>query len=314
MNINDVGQVSLGGSPSRTVYFGDLLVHYGEGGWTPEDTEYVAWLNETNYDVNTDGTIESWGEIFKSPNNVDRKPVAQTYLGQTVAYIDGKENANGEKGDLFETDPGDSPFLAGGSVARELDGLCVIAASQNLPDDDNYGEYGRGSLWGHREMWMNSHAPWQGGNIFFDLHQPFGACRNGTGTNETDCVNSGGTWHPGSRVFAGFMEDREGNPVNQQQTVLVYHYDKSSTTQSIFKNGTLLVENTNTDVTIFIEALAGMRIGWHGFYHRGVLYEFLIYDTSIDTDTRQKAEGYLAHKWGFFDQLDPNHPYRYWAP
>lgn len=46
----------------------------------------------------------------------------------------------------------------------------------------------------------------------------------------------------------------------------------------------------------------------------GRLSEAIIIDGLIDTSTRQKIEGYLAHKWGIETNLAVVHPYRYAAP
>ncbi|RKG33732.1 hypothetical protein [Acinetobacter tianfuensis] len=42
----------------------------------------------------------------------------------------------------------------------------------------------------------------------------------------------------------------------------------------------------------------------------GDLHEVIIVRKAIDFATRQKLEGYLAHKWGLLDLLAPEHPYK----
>ena len=44
------------------------------------------------------------------------------------------------------------------------------------------------------------------------------------------------------------------------------------------------------------------------------LYEFIVIDGTVSTDTRQKTEGYLAHKWGLTSSLPNDHPYKSTAP
>lgn len=46
----------------------------------------------------------------------------------------------------------------------------------------------------------------------------------------------------------------------------------------------------------------------------GDICEILIFNTQPDTDTRQKLEGYLAHKWGITANLPADHPYKSAAP
>ncbi len=43
-------------------------------------------------------------------------------------------------------------------------------------------------------------------------------------------------------------------------------------------------------------------------------YEIIIIDDEVDTDTRQKIEGYLAWKWGLEGDLAGDHPYKRSAP
>jgi len=49
--------------------------------------------------------------------------------------------------------------------------------------------------------------------------------------------------------------------------------------------------------------------GW-----RGKIYEIFSTPTTPSTDTRQKLEGYLAHKWGLTANLPAGHPYKTVGP
>ena len=44
------------------------------------------------------------------------------------------------------------------------------------------------------------------------------------------------------------------------------------------------------------------------------LYELIVINGTVSTDTRQKTEGYLAHKWGLQANLPAGHPYKSTAP
>ena len=46
----------------------------------------------------------------------------------------------------------------------------------------------------------------------------------------------------------------------------------------------------------------------------GDLGELLIFSRQLTSTEEQKVEGYLAHKWGAKESLDPNHPYKNVAP
>ena len=47
---------------------------------------------------------------------------------------------------------------------------------------------------------------------------------------------------------------------------------------------------------------------------QGSFSEFILLPTEADTNTRQKLEGYLAHKWGLTANLPSHHPYKAVAP
>lgn len=47
---------------------------------------------------------------------------------------------------------------------------------------------------------------------------------------------------------------------------------------------------------------------------QGLIGEVIAFDETPTTDTRQRVEGYAAHKWGFADKLPIDHPYYAAAP
>jgi hypothetical protein len=44
--------------------------------------------------------------------------------------------------------------------------------------------------------------------------------------------------------------------------------------------------------------------------HPGNIAEVVVVATAVDTATRQRIEGYLAHKWGLEANLPVDHPYK----
>lgn len=58
--------------------------------------------------------------------------------------------------------------------------------------------------------------------------------------------------------------------------------------------------------------IGGRVVGTEMF--AGDIFEFILLSTVVDTTTRQKIEGYLAHKWGTTASLDSGHPYKSVAP
>jgi hypothetical protein len=50
------------------------------------------------------------------------------------------------------------------------------------------------------------------------------------------------------------------------------------------------------------------------YYTNVTVGEVLVFHTAINTDTRQRVEGYLAWKWGLVANLPAGHPYKNAAP
>jgi len=48
--------------------------------------------------------------------------------------------------------------------------------------------------------------------------------------------------------------------------------------------------------------------------YRGPMYEIIVLHSVPSTDTRQRIEGYLAHKWGLTANLPAGHPYKLVVP
>lgn len=51
-----------------------------------------------------------------------------------------------------------------------------------------------------------------------------------------------------------------------------------------------------------------------GNYHIGKIKEIVVISSSVSQSTREKMEGYLAHKWGLTSNLPSGHPYKNEAP
>jgi hypothetical protein len=64
--------------------------------------------------------------------------------------------------------------------------------------------------------------------------------------------------------------------------------------------------NTTSD-GFSIGSLQGAAVAT--YYTAMTVGEILVFHTAIDTDTRQRVEGYLAHKWGLTANLPAGHPY-----
>lgn len=90
-----------------------------------------------------------------------------------------------------------------------------------------------------------------------------------------------------------------------------------------FLGGTTKASNGDTELFIYgnsegtINAPLGtggtpLQVGSFngGFFMDGKIAEIVLLPSVISLSDRQKAEGYLAHKWGFAGNLDAGHPYK----
>ena len=117
---------------------------------------------------------------------------------------------------------------------------------------------------------------------------------------------------------------------NDQLNLLAFELDWASDTIKIYLNGELdFTGDTMNGSTIVGGATVDIQVpdvgkDWSLFHYNssyleGDLCEFIA-STAVDKTTRQKTEGYLAHKWGFTNLLldeDGNtttHPYKSSAP
>ena len=96
-------------------------------------------------------------------------------------------------------------------------------------------------------------------------------------------------------------------------------FESLSTTGSeswdIYKNGTVQDTATVTDLYTGVNTALGKESASTGSNHYdGDIAEVVIVGSKVDSGTREKIEGYLAHKWGFEAELPALHPYKDEAP
>jgi hypothetical protein len=83
----------------------------------------------------------------------------------------------------------------------------------------------------------------------------------------------------------------------------------------LLKNGTEWDSATITSVFTGVNSSLGSVNAADGSTpYDGVIYEVIHLASYASTDTRQKIEGYLAHKWGLTANLPNDHPYKYQIP
>lgn len=91
--------------------------------------------------------------------------------------------------------------------------------------------------------------------------------------------------------------------------------DADATTIRFVVNGTAGSAVSSTHVAYAPGELAvGMATNGAGYRWKGKLGELLIYKGSLSLGDRQKAEGYLAWRWGLTAYLPSGHPYKSFAP
>ena len=85
----------------------------------------------------------------------------------------------------------------------------------------------------------------------------------------------------------------------------------------VFSNGTPLAlagGNYKPINTASTHAVIGATLEGAFPHFDGDIAEIVIVASAVDTPTRQKTEGYLAHKWGLAANLPAEHPYKDAAP
>lgn len=87
----------------------------------------------------------------------------------------------------------------------------------------------------------------------------------------------------------------------------------------LFANGTIgtsaavtgTAKSTSNSINIGSTTTTGAAID---SYFDGDIGEIIFVGSAVDTSTRQRVEGYLAHKWGLAANLPSNHPYKVNVP
>ncbi len=89
----------------------------------------------------------------------------------------------------------------------------------------------------------------------------------------------------------------------------------TSVTATLTRNGTLASTQTRSNASL--TSAAGIIIGSNNAVNepfKGFIGEIVLVPEIVSTNTRQRIEGYLAHKWGITANLPNDHPYKTNAP
>jgi len=120
-------------------------------------------------------------------------------------------------------------------------------------------------------------------------------------------------WDSGVAIDIGNSDATEQTVANNEAFMLEAYCSSGSLDQ--YFNGSLIDSAINTSVNLSVEDIGiGVAFGFTSDQiWNGDICEIVVIPTSSSSD-RQKAEGYLAHKWGTEDDLPSDHPYKYSPP
>lgn len=99
-------------------------------------------------------------------------------------------------------------------------------------------------------------------------------------------------------------------------TLALINYEFTVNNLSLRLNGGTPVSVVSGKTTTNYFTTSSVAIGRQStsYYFQGKIMEVLIYSTLLTPESRQKAEGYLAWKWGLQNTLPTDHPYKLAKP
>jgi hypothetical protein len=238
--------------------------------WTPAELTLAAWYDA----VDTNTITASSGAVSqwadKSGNSLHLGQGTATNRPATGATINSL-NALDFTGDLMTT--ASNPF---GTTVSNAFVITVhkVDSLQNGVLFSLTGTQANGNRW-------NGYAPWGDGNMYFDCG----------GVSAPNRISTNYNVSAGNVVLSSFYCSTADN------------------VQQVYNNGSLLVGDSSGQAvnTVSNRICVG---GADGGYQDTTLGEFIIIKGAVNAATRQKLEGYLAHKWGLAANLPAGHPYK----
>jgi len=116
-------------------------------------------------------------------------------------------------------------------------------------------------------------------------------------------------YNSGVAIDCGSSNATKQSVANNEAFMLEAYCSSGSLDQ--YFNGSLTDSAINTSVNLSVEDI-GIGVAYDftsGQIWTGDISEIIVIPTNSSSD-RQKAEGYLAHKWGIADDLPSGHPYK----
>jgi len=115
----------------------------------------------------------------------------------------------------------------------------------------------------------------------------------------------------------GYVSDYDGIPIDAGNSTLIENSVANSknliianiaqTSQQIYKNGT---KQSSISVTLQSGTSLTLGIGFPGDFYSGILYEMIVFNTSLTMSQQLQIESYLGQKWGLASSLGAGHPGR----
>ena len=244
--------------------------------WTPLNLNTVLWLDASDESTITEseGAVSKWDD--KSGNNYHaiqtegtRQPTTGVKTINTLNAIDFLD---------------DTMTISETVFGATIENAFVIAVYKI--DSISRGVLFSLSGFSQAANRWQTHAPWEDGDIYFDVSGQTGNNRlqEPLGANAGDNI-----------MVSWYASNTEGK-------------------KEIFKNGGLtpLAGNTTTGSVNFSGTV--WLASHNDIFQDTSIGEFIIINGTVSSDERQKLEGYLAWKWGLVEKLPALHPYKASAP
>jgi hypothetical protein len=248
--------------------------------WTPADITTALWLDAADSSTVTtvNGAVSQWDD--KSGNG---RNATQATASSRPAYT----NAGLNGLNILTFDGGDT-LVGNAQIANPGYGMFVVCSFANNTSRMGVIDIGNSTNFRHCVIEQNTYrTPTQS----YALYVPGAALYSSVPTSAGHkIISATSSANPGSNAAA-------------------------TTTYTV--NGTIATL-TNSDVgSTYGTIPAGYTIGafQSAILHlTGTIAEAIAFSAVVDTSTRQKVEGYLAHKWGLAANLPADHPYKSAAP
>lgn len=250
--------------------------------WTPTQLTLNAWYDAADlstFDL-SGNYISAWRDKSFKGNHVSQSNTGQ----QPIAYKNSRNGLN-----VLAFSPNDT-LTSNGSTIEDQDQTWMIILKPTGIDNVNDG-----FLSYYDNNSENLSGSWQlesaGGSAFY------GRIRKGPTSDILPTTNL-------------LDSDQNGNYV-----MLEWDFDRQNFQHSSWSNGVYndsgISDTTGVVPNMDIKVMTNRN---DNQFPGGEVAEIICFSGILSTDDRQKAEGYLAHKWNLTGSLDASHPFKFLKP